>query len=379
MSPVRSLSLGFCFTILAAASANAACLSGAYSASAGDPVVVTNPPTGGRYTFVDGRKGALSDADALVRCVDGAISVRNAEGWTPVERMPMRLTPTRFKSGKLTLAGMLVEPVTAQKPPLVVFVHGSEKTPAVGSLYSYILAAQGVSTFVFDKRGTGNSEGAYTQNFQWLADDVVAASKEAKRLAAGRYSRFALTGGSQGGWIAPLAANRAGAEFVFVGFGLVLSPLEEDAEQVFDELRRKGADAATLDKARQVTDATGAVMASHFTGGYDQLARVKALYGKEPWFNTIEGEFTGEVLHTDPAELRRSGRDKLDKPEHRLALRRYGGAEGREGAAAVGHGRRGPRGAGRTVARAAGEAAQGGRADHRLCVSAHRPRHQRIR
>lgn len=312
MAFVSRILLGLCLAGVAA-SAQAACLTGAYRGKDDAKVIVTNPEGGARYTFVDGRKGALADAEALARCVDGAVSIRDGSGgWSAAERMPMRLTPTRFKSGKLTLAGLLIEPETDGKPPLVVMVHGSEKTPAIGSAYPLLLAAQGVSTFVFDKRGTGNSEGAYTQNFQWLADDVVAASNEAKRLAGPRRRSFGLFGGSQGGWVAPLAANRAGADFVVVGFGLVLSPLEEDSEQVFDELRGKGADAATMEKARRVTDATGAVIASHFRSGYDALARVKAQYGDEPWFKTIDGEFTGEVLRTDPEELRRNGREKFD-------------------------------------------------------------------
>ncbi len=56
-------------------------------------------------------------------------------------------------------------------------VHGSEN-PAIGNVYPYMLVAQGVSVFVYDKRGTGASEGDYTQNFELLADDAAAAPLE---------------------------------------------------------------------------------------------------------------------------------------------------------------------------------------------------------
>src|SRR6185437_10111002 len=110
----------------------------------------------------------------------------------------------------------------------------------------------------------GSSEGEYTQNFELLADDAAAALDEGRRMAKDRYSRAGYFGGSQGGWVAPLAARRSPADFVAVGFGLVLSPQEEDQEQVAEELSEAGASADIKAKAREVTDATGAVIASHF-------------------------------------------------------------------------------------------------------------------
>lgn len=318
---LRFLALATALLGLAAspALAQADCAPGAYSGPNGEVLALTRPEgaPGARYTFVDGRRGFVTDEAALVRCVDGNITVAAADGSAQAwSRVDLRLTPTKFKSGDLVLNGLLVEPpprAGGKAPPLVVLVHGSERTAAVtGNFYSYILAGQGIATFVYDKRGTGGSTGTYTQNFEWLADDAVAASAEAKRLAAGRYGRFGLFGGSQGGWVAPLAANRAGAQFVTVGFGLVLSPLEEDAEQVFDELRRKGYGAETIREARQVTDAVGAVVASGFTAGFDGLAEVKRLYGARPWFSQIQGEFTGEVLKGDEATLRVVGPQRVD-------------------------------------------------------------------
>lgn len=304
----------------ARADAPPACEAGAYQGPSGDFVVVSEAINAAkqaawRYAFRDGRFGAIEHGP--LQCARGAVSVawpgKPAERWP---RMALRSTTTRFRSGGVTLVGELIEPPAGRgaPPPLVVLVHGSESTPYVGghTRLPYLFAAQGIAAFVFDKRGTGASGGAYTQNFSRLADDVVAASAEARRLARGRYRRFGLYGGSQGGWVAPHAANAAGADFVVVGFGLVLTPLEEDAEQVATELRAHGYGDDVLGKARKVTDATGAVMASHFTAGYDALAAVRAAYGTEPWFAQIRGEFTGDVLAGDEAALRRDGRAKYD-------------------------------------------------------------------
>jgi uncharacterized protein len=301
------------------------CQLGAYAGPDGRYAVITELPdsakTGGyRYTFDDGRFGVTGDA--IVRCAADAVTVADAR-WP---RIALKETQVSFRSGDAMLAGILIEPPRASgaPPPLVVTVHGSENTGWIHrQRLPYILAAQGIAVFAFDKRGTGKSEGIYHQNFGKLAADVVAASAAARKLAAGRYARFGLIGGSQGGWVAPRAANEAGAEFVAIGYGLLMDPLEEDAEQVATELRDAGFGADVLVKAKEITDATGAVMAAHFRDGYARLAEVKARYGGEPWFASIKGEFTGDVLRTPEAELRATGaakHDNLDIEWHYDAL-----------------------------------------------------------
>jgi pimeloyl-ACP methyl ester carboxylesterase len=172
-----------------------------------------------------------------------------------------------------------------------------------------------LTVFAYDKRGTGESEGEYTQNFEILADDAAAAMREARRIAAGRFNRAGFFGGSQGGWIAPLAATRSLADFVAVGFGLMASPLEEDRSQVLTEMREQGYGAADQTEAAELADAAGALVASHFTTGFDQLADLRRRYSGKPWFRQIKGEFTGEIARADEADLRRVGRALYDNLE----------------------------------------------------------------
>jgi pimeloyl-ACP methyl ester carboxylesterase len=309
-----------CFSFAGVAfAAPPSCAYGVYGEPGKPPVVISNPTSSGadapeRYTFLDGRRDDVNGSDGLVHCDKGVVSLRQADGgYAAQPKVPLRETPTRFKSHGTELAGVLIEPAQSNgKPPLVVFVHGSEKTPGIGGYYPYVFAAEGLAVFAYDKRGTGASEGDYTQNFELLADDAAAALNEARRLDAGRYSRAGFFGGSQGGWVAPRAAALAHADYVAVGFGLVMTPLEEDQQQVVLEMQEKGYDAAAIAKAREVTDATGAVMASHFTAGYDQLEAVKRKFAKEPWLHTIEGEYTGELLAEDEADLRRTGAPRHD-------------------------------------------------------------------
>lgn len=301
------------------------CEMGAYRSERGDVVVLTTRQISRqfRYVFADGRWGHSADANPLAYCSDGKVYVKQSSGlieqW---KQVPLRITRTYFTSDGTTLSGMLVEPVSSakDKPPLIVQVHGSNNTGWItgGDEFSfepYSFAAHGISVFAFDKRGTGESAGEFTMDFHRLAKDVAAASVEARRLAANRFNRFGLYGLSQAGWVIPIAAKDAKAEFMVINSSGVFSPVEEDSEEVFLNLRTKGYGADILAKARHVTEATGEVRASNYSGGYEQLAQVKQLYGKEPWFGEIQGEFSGRILRMEEAELRKyAGHNPLGIP-----------------------------------------------------------------
>ncbi|MFL6777548.1 MAG: alpha/beta hydrolase family protein, partial [Sphingomicrobium sp.] len=218
-------------------------------------VAISKPADGAnRYLFVDGRRGKLMDRASPFQCVGDTLKSADNGDW---QRVPLQIHETRFRSHGELLNGALIENPIHEGGPLVVMVHGSERTSPRASAYPYILASLGLNVFIYDKRGTGQSEGEYTQNFELLADDAGAALTEARKLAAGRFSRAGYYGGSQGGWIAPLAAMRSPADFVVVGFGLMASPLEEDLDQVLSELREKGFGEPDLTQAREVAVAAG--------------------------------------------------------------------------------------------------------------------------
>ncbi|HEL3156859.1 TPA: alpha/beta hydrolase [Stenotrophomonas maltophilia] len=298
------------------------CTASAYGDGQGNIVVLgapaAAPATGQRYLMLDGRRGATGDAGAPVSCSGDMVSFRTPAGTTQRwQRLQTRDTDATFSSAGTTLVGQLIEPVGPADPkrPLVVLVHGSERTMAVAAIYQRMLVAQGISVFAYQKRGTGDSEGEYTQNFELLADDAAAALAKARELAAGRFGRAGYFGGSQGGWIAPLAATRSQADFVAIGFGLVVSPIEEDREQLFDEARRMQLDATAMKQVGQLSDATAQLMRTHFSQGYEALARVRAQIAAAPWAQTISGEYSGDMLRTSDADLRRIGRARFDNLE----------------------------------------------------------------
>lgn len=309
--------LALLVTLLSApAVAHAACQTGTYAAPDGDFVVLVPLPSipapGLRYLFRDGRRGATSDAGAPLACGTGEVSVQG-RAWKPIA---FRETPTTFDSVGTKMSGVLIEPPTIDpKRPLVVMVHGSERTSPIGGVYGYAMAAQGIAVFVYDKRGTGGSEGEYTQNFELLAADAAHALDRARSMTTGRVGRAGFFGGSQGGWVAPRAATLTKADFVAVGFGLVASPIEEDREQLVSEVRAAGLGDDAVQLVNRLSAATSKLLLSNFAAGYGELDAVRRDMVGKPWAATIAGEHSGAMLRMSNDELRRVGRARFDNLE----------------------------------------------------------------
>ncbi len=206
--------------------------------------------------------------------------------------------------GGAHLKGRLILPSGNEPVPIMVEVHGSEGANALDfNAFQRFAPASGVGVFVYAKRGSGGSEGRYTQDFHVLAADAAAAVVEARRLAGARAERVGLHGASQGGWVAPLAASQTPVDFVIVGFGLAYGVLSEDGDQVMLDLKAKGWGADVLEQAREITDVTSAFIASHGDVGFEGLEAVRAKYGAQPWFADIKGEFTGLLLNTPNEQI----------------------------------------------------------------------------
>jgi pimeloyl-ACP methyl ester carboxylesterase len=247
----------------------------------------------------DGKTVTFSD------CPKGEISFDSIIG----HRMTFDVTETEFNANGVKLAGRLVLPKSGDQTAIVVLVHGSE-TDSARDFYPLqrLLPAEGVGAFVYDKRGTGGSGGKYTQDFSLLADDAVAAMREARRLAGARAGRVGYQGTSEGGWVAPLAATRASVDFVIVGYGLAFSVIDEDQQEVEIEMRLKDHSSKEIAKAEEVAEAAEAVFESGFTKGFERFDAVRAKYRNEPWYKDLHGNYTYLILPYSEAELREKGR-----------------------------------------------------------------------
>jgi pimeloyl-ACP methyl ester carboxylesterase len=237
-------------------------------------------------------------------CEAGRINFSGVEG----RRIKFDVTETAFTSHGARLAGRLILPKGTAVVPIVILLHGAEHDSARQSYaLQRMLPAEQVGAFVFDKRGTGGSGGSYSQDFNLLADDAVAGLREAKRLAGRRAGRIGYQAGSQGGWVAPLAANRAPVDFVIVCFGLAVSVIDEDQQEVEIEMREEGHSPAEIASALEVARAAELIFASGFTEGFREFDALRAKYKDAPWFKDLHGNYTHFFLPYSEAQLREMG------------------------------------------------------------------------
>ncbi len=127
---------------------------------------------------------------------------------------------------------------------------------------------------------------------------------EARRLAGARLGRIGLHGGSQAGWVSPLAASLTPVNFVIVDYGLAYGPLSQEHDLVFQNLRARGWGPEILEKAADITDAVAAFVASGNTFDFEDLDAVRARYSAEPWFVDVKGNFTGLLLNASNDQIR---------------------------------------------------------------------------
>lgn len=300
--------------------------SGAYALDDGTPlVIVPNVGTSLRYRLMNGETGVvwpinksryaggagweerqpITNTMTFTMSADGrptGFRWQRADGGhsRTVRRVDLPERVVEFSSGPLTLRGKFVRPKGDGRFPAVVIVHGSERSSAV-DYYSepYLYAANGFASLVFDKRGTGKSDGKYLQNFSVLADDVLAAVAWLRDQDHVDGDRINLAGYSQGGWVAPLAAMRDGhIRSLLISYGPLVSVAEEDRWGYVYALQKSGFGADAIAKA----DRINAVL-NDITRGEDRWGELAVLLEevrREPWADAVRGSDStlGRMLET---------------------------------------------------------------------------------
>lgn len=242
----------------------------------------------------DGKIVSFSD------CGAGQITFGKESG----RRIVLDVRNVTFESNGAKLVGRLVLPTGSEKVPVVVLVHGSEHDSALDSYpLQRMFPAHGIGAFVYDKRGTGVSGGTYTQDFAVLAGDAIAAMKQAKRLAGSRLGRLGYQGGSEGGWVVPLAANRAPVDFAIVSFGLAVTVLEEDQESVALDMSLHHHSVADAAKALQLARAGEHVVETGGKEGYEAFDALRRKYKSEPWYKDVHGDFLIFILPLNQEQI----------------------------------------------------------------------------
>jgi dienelactone hydrolase len=313
-----TLALAAAFCATASAAADARCQVGLYALDDGSTVdIAASSDDLLRWRRRDGTSGSFAPAgahagasrlgwtqrpDGHVVQVDGCDAIR-FDG-VAGRRVPLVTREVRFRSDGVELAGRLVLPPGDARVPVVVLLHGSEHDSALDfDSLQRRLPAEGVGAFVYDKRGTGVSGGQYTQDYEQLARDAVAALAQARRLGGERVGRIGFEGPSQGGWVAPIAATHADVDFVMVAFGLAVSVLEEDRSAVAKNMADHHHSAEDTAKAMALVDAADALLLDPTLATYDRFAAVRDPLRKEPWYKDVHGDIAWALLPVQRDEV----------------------------------------------------------------------------
>ena len=323
---LRSVTL--CLALFAASAAHASeapnCLIGSYRMSDGSALdIAPSDPGTLRWRTFTGETGQLhpqkdgtwtstygwtgrSDGKEISSsdCAKGEITFGRKGEEETGKRIAFDVRNTVFESGGVKLVGRLVMPQGNGKVPVVVLIHGSEHDSAL-EFYALqrMFPAQGIGAFVYDKRGTGASGGTYTQDFDTLATDAIAALNEAKRLAGARAGRIGYQGGSEAGWVVPLAVNRAPVDFAIVGFGLAVTVMQEDQESVALDMVFHHHSAEDTKEALELARAGEHLIETRGKEGYPQFEALRQKDRNKPWYKDVHGDFLFFVLPLDKKQL----------------------------------------------------------------------------
>lgn len=146
---------------------------------------------------------------------------------------------------QIELGGMLFVPSGKGPFPAVVIIHGSGTSVRNNRWYltlTQYLQVNGVAVLLPDKRGSEKSQGDWrSADFEDLATDTMAAIQHLKEQDRVAISAIGVVGMSQGGWIAPVVANRSPDVAFVVNFvGAAVTPQEQLLYEENHNLRQMG-------------------------------------------------------------------------------------------------------------------------------------------
>ncbi|MFQ6546931.1 alpha/beta hydrolase family protein [Aestuariibius sp. 2305UL40-4] len=280
-------------------------LIGAYRTRDGGVVVLTDLGDGclgydlpdGAYGSACGSDGVFADGEARVTADGSDVSIKAGGATVSATRVVAEAVPARFASGELDLAGELLVPPGEDVVPLAIMVQGSSASSALRVNWErHVLSAQGIATFAYDKRGTGLSDGQYTQDFDLLAADAAAAMAEARRLLGDRTGAAGFVGFSQGGWVGPYAATMVPADFVVVAYGMAVPPAEEERVTIMEQMAAAGHGEPVVETAGELASEAVALASRGFGEPWDGFSAITEAAEKEGWLGDLpEGSLTQAV------------------------------------------------------------------------------------
>lgn len=213
-------------------------------------------------------------------------------------RLPLLREPISVERDGVALHGTLTLP-DRPRPACAVVAGGSGWGQRSGvERFALWLAARGVASVIYDKRGHGESGGDAEVPFATTAADLRALAGAARAHPALAGGAVGYLGISRGGWYGALAAAEDGECAFFVDVvGPAVSPIEQETTARLDRLREAGAPAEDLELGERYLRAMWR-FAREERGG-ERYLELRAEVERAGWLAELEGP-----AELDPAEWR---------------------------------------------------------------------------
>ena len=207
-----------------------------------------------------------------------------------------------FHADAVNLSGTLLRPIGEGPHPAIVLLPGSGPGPRQQlRMFAERFVRLGFAALIFDKRGSGSSEGSWTEeSLDDLAGDALAATNFLKAQPSVDSRRVGVWGISQSGWVIPRAVARAPEAWAFavIVTGGGVRPLQIEEHDYVAALDHAG----VAGEARRTALALVEKYFTYLRTGDDRPGLEKSIEAErqEPWFSAVD---VGRVL---PAESARS-------------------------------------------------------------------------
>jgi uncharacterized protein len=196
-----------------------------------------------------------------------------------------------FRNGDVTLAGTVTLPSGDRPHPAVVFIHGSGPDGRENyRFYADLFARHGIATLIYDKRGVGASTGDWRRvHFKDLAEDAFASVRMLKSRKDVNPNKIGLWGGSNGGWVAPLAASLSNdVAFVITVAGAVIPPTELVKWRSVNYVRNAGYSAEVVQQVSRLMDLQFELVRQEgWEKGWEKYEAELQKVRNEPWFGRL--------------------------------------------------------------------------------------------
>jgi pimeloyl-ACP methyl ester carboxylesterase len=241
------------------------------------------------YCFLDKKTG---DITGISKEMDPKIRIHLKQ--TAATEKNFSEEEIKFTNANVTLSGVLFKPPTTGKPiPYVILIQRSgyeDRNTAWYHSLGYILASKGIGVLLYDKRGCGNSTGDFSKvDFNELANDAVAAFKYLKGRKDLSYSKIGFLGASQGGWVAPLAANQVSdCGFLILIVGPAVSLFEQDIDRVEYTLRDEGYSKESIDSALHYSKLYFKYIQTNNLTDWEELEKYASAIKDKKWIDQLD-------------------------------------------------------------------------------------------